>query len=273
MSNPDAPYQTAQDLQSAAVPPPLRQQWPIVGPSSAVTVEPSPLMRLIETAARDQSIPLDRLRPLIDWAREDEAERKELAFDRAMTAAQAEITAVVRGQENKETKSTFASYDELDAMARPIYTSHGFAISYDIPDPPTGDKILLVVAIVRHSLGHKERFTRHVPVRTTGPKGTVFMTDTHATMSAESYGMRYLLKGIFNIPTKDKEDDGNTAGRGDTITAEQAQEILDLIAAAGIDEKVVYDFCGVDNVSHIRADQFGGLKKKLSATKAKRAKK
>jgi hypothetical protein len=42
-----------------------------------------------------------------------------------------------------------------------------------------------------------------------GAKGGDVMTKTHATGAAESYGMRYLLKMIFNIAIGEEDNDGN----------------------------------------------------------------
>jgi hypothetical protein len=50
-----------------------------------------------------------------------------------------------------------------------------------------------------------------MPADGKGAKGGDVMTRTHATGSALSYGMRYLLKMIFNVAVGEDDDDGNDA--------------------------------------------------------------
>jgi hypothetical protein len=54
-----------------------------------------------------------------------------------------------------------------------------------------------------------------MPADGKGARGNDVMTKTHATGSAVSYGMRYLLKMIFNVSSGEADDDGNAASRRD----------------------------------------------------------
>ena len=51
-------------------------------------------------------------------------------FNTAMAQAQGEMVAVKRDLSNPHTRSRYASYEALDNAARPIYSRHGFALSF-----------------------------------------------------------------------------------------------------------------------------------------------
>jgi hypothetical protein len=88
-----------------------------------------------------------------------------------------------------------------------------------------------VTCEVTHCDGHSKHYHVDMPSETAGFKGTANKTATHAFSSAMSYGRRYLTLLIFNIATED--DDGQTAGRGKTITDDQCNELLALADEVG----------------------------------------
>ena len=66
-----------------------------------------------------------------------------------------------------------------------------------------------VLCYVSHSAGHTRTYQCDMPADGKGAKGNDVMTKTHAAGSAASYGMRYLLKMIFNIAIGEDDTDGN----------------------------------------------------------------
>jgi len=94
-----------------------------------------------------------------------------------------------------------------------------------------------VTCIVAHRAGHVRAYTLDLLADGKGAKGSDTMSRTHATASALSYGMRYLLRLIFNIAVGEGDDDGNKAGaqqqaKQGTISAEQLAQLQKLIAEA-----------------------------------------
>ena len=70
-----------------------------------------------------------------------------------------------------------------------------------------------------------------MPADGKGAKGGDVMTKTHATGSATSYGMRYLLKMIFNVAVgTEKDDDGNAASNTKPTERITAKQLADLNA-------------------------------------------
>lgn len=207
------------------------------GPVSTLPVpasEASAILSMIERAARDPAVDITKLSQLMEMRERIEARNAESAFDGALTAAQAAMGRVRTDSNNPQTKSRYASYGALDAAMRPIYTQHGFALSFNTENP--APEVVRVTCRVSHRCGHSRTYQIDMPADGKGAKGGDVMTKTHATGSAVSYGMRYLLKMIFNIAVSDKDDDGNSAGSGEKISAAQAEE-LKLICQAIADEK------------------------------------
>lgn len=199
---------------------------------------------------------------------QDEHARKEFAT--AMVAAQAAMKPVRKDADNPQTKSKYASFDALDRAIRDIYTSHGFAISYNT-ETTTADS-LNVVANVMHSSGYERRYEILMPADGKGAKGGDVMTKTHATGSAFQYGRRYLLAGIFNLATTTKDDDGNRAnGEPGVITGDQAEELAKLISETQTDIAKFLEMGGLDSISDMPANQFKAAKALLLKKKERLA--
>ena len=187
------------------------------------------LMQVISQVAMNPDLDLDRLERLMGMKERMESKAAEQAYDAAMSAAQAEMGAVRTDASNTQTKSKYATYSALDAAIRPIYTKHGFSLSfYSGENAPEGH--VRVVCKVAHRDGHSERPYVDMPADGKGAKGGDVMTKTHATGSAFSYGQRYLAKLIFNVAVA-ADDDGNAAG-GPREMSEVARRAIEEINAA-----------------------------------------
>ncbi len=199
-------------------------QVPATQPSESAAI-----LSLIERMAADPSIDLDRVERVIAMRESLERKLGEKDFNAAMALAQAEMGPVSVNATNPQTRSRYATYDQLDRALRPIYTKHGFALSFDEQDSPKPEHIR-IVCIVSHSAGFARTYHRDMPADGKGAKGGDVMTKTHAIGAAASYGMRYLLRGIFNVATGEGDTDGNQPG--DLITQDQADKLSDLIDVA-----------------------------------------
>jgi hypothetical protein len=162
----------------------------------AAQSEGTAIIAMIERAARDPSVDLDKMQRLIDMREKMEAKVAERAFDAAMTAAQADMRPVLVDASNLQTKSKYASYAALDKMLRPIFTKHGFALSFNQGEG-AADLYVRVLCRVSHRDGHARDYRADIPADGKGAKGGDVMTKTHATGAAFTYGQRYLLKMIF----------------------------------------------------------------------------
>lgn len=172
----------------------------------------SELVLMFERLARDPSVDVDKMERLIAMQERILRYNAESAYHVAMNAAQKEMRPVAADAWNPSTKSKYASYEALDLALRPIYTRHGFSLSFNTADAPLPEYVR-VLCKSTHLGGHTEIHVLDMPADGKGAKGGDVMTKTHATGSALSYGQRYLLKMIFNIAVGEEDDDGNAAGR------------------------------------------------------------
>ncbi len=193
-----------------------------------VTPPPS-LLAIVAAAARDPEIDANKLAALIEAGSALEREAALRAFNEAMNSVQEKLKPIATDAANPRTGSNYASYAALDRALRPIYTAAGFALSFDTGDAPAADSVR-VLCHVSHRAGHVRVYRADLPADGKGAKGGGAMSRTHAVGSALTYGMRYLLKMIFNVAIGEDDDDGNEAGAA-TISGEQAK-----VLAAAIDE-------------------------------------
>lgn len=223
------------------------------------------LLEVIARAARDPSVDIDKMERLILMQERVQARDAELAFNQALNAAQSEMRPIAANASNPQTRSRYASFDKLDRVLRPIYTTHGFSLSFDEGDSPKPEHVR-VICYVSHVSGHTRTYHRDMPADGKGVKGGDVMTKTHAAGAAGSYGARYLLKGIFNVAVGDDDEDGNAPQSIQLITEAQRAELVDLIAAAGIGEDTVCLAAKAPSLSALPASKFDSIVKKLNKT-------
>lgn len=177
-------------------------------PLAVVPEESGTLMKIIAQAARDPEVDINKMERLMQMHERLSAREAENVFNAAMTECQIEMKPISADATNPQTRSKYASYAKLDSVLRPIYTGHGFALSFDEGDSPKPDYVR-VLCYVSHIGGHSRTYRRDMPADGKGAKGGDVMTKTHAAGAAGSYGSRYLLKGIFNVAVGESDNDGN----------------------------------------------------------------
>lgn len=228
-------------------------------PVSEVTA----LIQAIERAAVNPAVDVEKMERLFAMQERMMARHAEAQFNIAMTAAQSEMGVVSTNADNPQTKSRYATYGKLDMALRPIYTKHGFSLSFNegISAKPL---YVMVLCIVSHASGHSRTYQKEMPADGKGAKGGDVMTLTHASGAAMSYGMRYLLKGIFNVAVGEEDKDGNAPS--DLITEKQAADIHALAEEVGADPQRFLKYMGVERCADIKASDF---QKAVNALRAK----
>jgi hypothetical protein len=188
---------------------------PVLDMTLAPKAEPvstvSQTLAVIERMACDPSADVDKLDRLMQMHERVMAREAESQFNAAMTDAQRAMGPIVARGWNPETKSKYRKYEDIDRVIRPIYTEHGFAMSFGTEPTDRPDEIR-VTCRVSHRAGHARDYAVNVPADGKGIKGGVFMTRTHATGSGLTYGKRYLADLIWNLAMTE-DDDGNRAGK------------------------------------------------------------
>jgi ERF superfamily protein len=177
------------------------------------------LLNLIAATARDPTVDIAKFETLLRMQREIIADDAKLQFNRAMNKAQAEMVPVVRDAKNDQTHSRYARLETIDEAIRPIYTKHGFSLSFNAEQ---GAAISLSCEVA-----HEAGFTRtyHLPdcaPDTAGAKGQTNKTELHGLGSTVSYLRRYLTCMIFHVILTNEDDDGNRGGKA--LASQQQRE-------------------------------------------------
>lgn len=178
------------------------------GPSQP---ESATILSVISRAASDPSVDIDKMERLLQMHRDMEHRQAEADFNSAMSRVQSHMGRIGTDKRNDQTRSNYATYAKLDRALRPIYTNEGFALSFGT-DPLEIEGFVRVTCHVSHTGGFTRKYSIDMASDGKGAKGNDVMTKTHAIGSATQYGMRYLLKMIFNVAIGEEDDDGNAAG-------------------------------------------------------------
>ncbi len=179
------------------------------------TQEPKPIqtdsmLSVIERAARDPDTDVAKMERLLAMAQSMRAMDAQSSFFIAMNEAQGKMRSISRDCHNPQTRSKYASYQAIDNEIRPIYSEHGFSMSFGSKASSNPEHVI-VTCRVSHRAGHFESHEIDMPADGRGLKGGDMMTKTHATGSALTYGKRYLAGLIWNLSYGETDDDGNAA--------------------------------------------------------------
>jgi hypothetical protein len=176
--------------------------------------ETTAVLSMIERLTKDPGADIAKLEKMLDMQERVLGKQAEMIFFSAMNKCQSEMGRISADCTNNQTKSRYASYGALDRALRPIYTVNGISLSFDSEESDKPD-VLPVVCYVSHVSGYTKKYRVFMPADGKGAKGGDVMTKTHATGAAMSYGMRYLLKMIFNVAIGEDDNDGNAPPVGE----------------------------------------------------------
>jgi len=156
--------------------------------------------------AMNPSVDVDKFERLIALQERQLEHEARMAFTEAMAKAQAEMEPVRRDATNSHTNSKYARLETIDLAIRPIYTRHGFSVSYNSADHQQGVEVIMTL---RHARGHAEAYRLAGPLDGAGAQGKANKTGIQALGSSTSYLRRYLLCMAFNITLTNEDNDGN----------------------------------------------------------------
>jgi hypothetical protein len=232
----------------------------------------APMHAMLERVLAQPDFPVEKLHELLSLQERVEAEAARKEFMAAFNEAQKAMAPIARDADNSQTRSKYATHAALDRELRPVYTQHGFSVSFNTADSPL-EQHVRVVCHLAHAAGHERIYQADIPCDGKGAKGNDVMTKTHAVGSAMTYGKRYLLALAFNIALADKDDDGNGAnakpGSHEPISEAQLNELLALAAEVGADTLRFCRFYGIRSFADITVANFAKAKAALNAKRKK----
>ncbi len=232
-------------------------------------VQASPMVSLIERVATDPNVPFDKLEKMLEmqerlWAREARQ-----AFDNAIAGAKSEIPTITKtgtvDYVNTKGQRTHFKHETLDGIAKvvdPILSKHGLSYRFRSEQKDGG---LHVTCILAHRDGHSEETTLQGAPDTSGSKNSY-----QAVGSSATYLQRYTLKLALGLSASD-DDDGNAAGDGSTITAEQYQHLKADMEATGTDPEKFAMLVGCESIMEMPVALYQTAVNLLSVKKNKGA--
>jgi len=223
-------------------------------PVQEQAVAPVNLLSVIAQAALNPNVDVEKMRALLELKeRIDETDAKKL-FHAAMIEAQEEMRPVVRNCRGDK-GSKYANLEAVDRAIRPIYTRHGFVLSFN--SKASEDGMITMSCTCMHKGGYSKEYELTGALDSSGPKGEKNKTGIQAAGSTVSYLRRYLTVMIYNIVLTDEDNDG--AGTKQTISEAQVNKILDLLMACdmeGAKSKPFLAFMEISRVEDIPAYRY-----------------
>jgi hypothetical protein len=237
-----------------------------IGPTSMPPAlsETAAVLSLIERAARDPAVDIDKLERLLAMQKGMAETRAKVAFDAAMAEMQPQLPVIdrkgrieVRKKDAQgertgalQQSTPYALWEDINEAIRPILAAHGFSLTFRVGKTDAG--LITVTGILAHREGHREADTITLQHDSTGSKNAV-----QAVGSSNSYGKRYTAINLLNITTRGQDDDGKAAVGPDTITAAQAKEIADKCkeVADGFDESFC-NYFGIEKIADLPAKEY-----------------
>lgn len=219
----------------------------------------NPVLAMIERAARDPSVDLDKMERLMAMKERADAKAAEAEFNAALSEVQDKLPAISeRGKATVDNKVryTYALWEDINTAIKPILKAHGFALSFrtDFTDG------IAITGVLSHRAGHSERTTIKLPSDASGSKNAV-----QAVASSVSYGKRYTAGALLNLTSHGEDDDAYTAAV-EKISQEQEVKLREWLASTGSNEAKFLAYLKVDALSSLPAKRFDDA---LNVLKAK----
>lgn len=197
-------------------------------PSAPVVAESTSLIQVIERAASNPNVDIEKMERLLAMAERMNAKQAEVAFADALAALQPNLPYISEKgaiMVNDVVRSTYARYEDIMQVLSPLLGSHGFSLTFDTAKPDSG--LTCYSGTLTHKAGHSRTATIYLPTDQSGSKNTV-----QALGSATSYAKRYLVQMLLNIVSRGQDDDGQSA-TVEYITESQAADLQALIEEVG----------------------------------------
>lgn len=175
--------------------------------------EPKPvdMLQVIAAASANPEVDVEKLERLLAIREKELARIAENEFHVSMRECQAEIPLIFRDAVNEHNRSRYARLETVNDRVVPVYTRHGFSLSFGTAETPLEGFIRLTCR-VSHIGGHSRDYQADLPLDGAGAKGNANKTGVQAFGSTVSYGRRYLTLLIFNVTLTNEDVDGRIPG-------------------------------------------------------------
>lgn len=194
-------------IHTAANGPDAAQPSPVLAIAQAqalMSAEDNAMMAMIERAARDPAVDMEKMKDLWAMRREMLQQRAKMAYAAAFAAMQPELPIVAENgtitNTAGEVQSTYAFWEDINEAIKPVLKKFGFGLSFKTETTPAN---VTVTATLDHHGGHSESTTMTLPHDNSGKKNAV-----QQIASSVSYGKRYTAGALLNLTSRGEDDDG-----------------------------------------------------------------
>lgn len=216
--------------------------------------EAGAMLAMIERAARDPSVDIEKFERLMAMSERADAMREraenraaEIAFAAAVSSAKGEIEPITRNASGHNDKK----YADFGAIARaidPVLARNGLSYRFRANQ---ADKIT-VTCIISHVSGHQEENTLSGSADVSGSKNAI-----QAIGSTLTYLQRYTLVLALGLATSNDDDGRAAAGKSmQFISEEQEMEIRDILESYEANEASFCKAIKVTRLAEIPANKF-----------------
>jgi len=224
----------------------------------ATVSDSTALMQVIERAARDPSVDIERMERLLQMHERLSAKQAETAYAEALARLQPKLPIIrERGaikNNSGNVQSRYALWEDIVGIITPILATEGFSLSFRIGHP---DSKIEVTGVLTHERGHSERTSIVLPADTSGSKNAV-----QAVASSVSYGKRYTAGALLNLRTGELDDDAQSA-TSEKVSKEQAAQIERRLLEANVERGGFLEFWQVSAVEELLAANFAIIMERL----------
>lgn len=236
-----------------------------VAPDNAPTT--TNFLQVIAQAARDPNVDVAKMHGLLDVQERMMNKQAELDFNADFAKLQEDLPRITKDAKIKHGEkviSTYATYEKIDDVIRPLLIKHGFGLRFNSEPDPTG-KGVIITATLSHRGGHS--IVDRVPL---GYDASGAKNNVQGVGSTIAYGKRYLVGMLLNLVFEGEDDDGVKAGH-QPITDEQAAILKQLVRDTGTDVKKFLEVMVSEtkSVDEIPAKDFNRVYNTLMMKKSK----
>lgn len=215
--------------------------------------ESAAMIQVIERAAMNPDVDIDKMERLLQMQERIHERQASMEFNAAMAMMQDEMPSIA--ERGKSHNGAYATFEDINDVAKPIMKRHGFAVSFRVNNIPGG---IEVTGVLMHKAGHREETTMTLPLDDSGKKSSVQQVG-----SSVSYGKRYVMSAMLNITTRGLDDDGESAAPTKRVTSFQAAQLAKALAACPDTTNEWFEKTYGD-ASNVPKQHFDGLLAKLS---------
>ena len=238
---------------------------PETQPTAELAVQPQApqsgfrdMLSIIERAAKDPSVDIDKMERLLSMAERMQAKNAEQQFAEAFVALQNDLPVIVASTVIQN-RGKYERFEDVMKVVGPLLVKHGFTVSFSMDFK---ENRVLETCHLRHIAGHLQ--SNSFAVRTSGKADS----ETQADCKAATTAKRNALLNCLNIVIRQDallDEDGNDATiEGAPITWDQAEYLREQVRETKSDEASFLRFAGASKYEDIGSARYDSLVRALA---------